>query len=550
MANNKLERVLLVESDAEIRDLIINQTLRPEGYDVRAAGTASAAIQNAVQFNPELIVTNIHLPDLSGKDLLVALTSQGLDVPVVLIAVEGQESDVIDAFRLGATDYINWPAREAEILSVVERALKSVRDRKERVSLDKKLQSANQELQRRVRELTTITALGKAVTSITDTSALFNRILEGAVLVTDADRGWLLVQDHKRGGFVLRAERNMPREISGQINSPLDDGISNLVAMSGESLSVHGESLKRFKISRWGRAALVVPLKAKTEVLGILVVLRSTPRAFDRGSQTLLETVGDYASISMVNARLFQSLEARAADLQKALDSGKKTEKVKSEIIQNISHELRTPLVTAKGFVDMMVDGHLGRLEKDQRDALAKTQEKLQRIVDIIGVMSLLEETVAPQKLERTDVSYLVEQTAKKFKNAAERGQVTLNTQLPRTPVFATIDPDQIQQVFDHLVTNAIKFSPNGGRVTISVEDDRSRPVKVTVEDTGVGIRAEHLPHIFERFYQADGSTTRRFGGLGIGLAVAKEIITAHGGEIHAESSPKKGARFYFTLPR
>ena len=189
------ERILLVESDPEICDLIARQTLQPMGYQVEVAGAAAQAIQRALRLAPDVILASLALPGLSAKDLLVALSSQGVDVPVIVIAGKGMEGDVIQAFRLGASDYLNAPIREAEVVTVVERALKQVRARREREELARQLRDTNQELQSRVRELTTIFAIGKAVISITNQRKLLDQILEGGVYVTEADMGWLLLRE-------------------------------------------------------------------------------------------------------------------------------------------------------------------------------------------------------------------------------------------------------------------------------------------------------------------------------------------------------------------
>ena len=165
---NPQENILLVEADPELCDLIDRQTLRPLGYRVKTASSAAAAIQAAIKTLPDLIIADLELPGLSGKDLLVALSSQGIDAPVVVLAKRGMEADIIQAFRLGAADYLLLPGREAEVVSAVERALTQVRARLDREQLASQLNQANQELQRRVKELTAIFAIGKAVTSITE----------------------------------------------------------------------------------------------------------------------------------------------------------------------------------------------------------------------------------------------------------------------------------------------------------------------------------------------------------------------------------------------
>ena len=157
------ERILLVESDPEVSDLITRQVLKPLGYQVRVVGDATMAIREAIEISPDVVIVNMNLPGLSGKDLLVALSSQEFERPVIVIAEEGMEGDVIQAFRLGASDYLSWPVREAEVVSAVERALGQVRAEHERERLSQQLEKTNSELQRRVRELTTIFGIGKVL---------------------------------------------------------------------------------------------------------------------------------------------------------------------------------------------------------------------------------------------------------------------------------------------------------------------------------------------------------------------------------------------------
>jgi len=544
------DKILVVNEDPDVLDLIAHQTLRPLGFQVQTAELASVAIQQALRFSPDVMIASMKLPDLSGKDLLVALAAQGVQIPVIIVTEKGKEAEIIQAFRLGAADYLPWPVRETEVLSAVERVLRTVHNRREREELAGKLQAANQSLQRRVRELTTIFAIGKAVTSITDQQDLFDKIIEGAVQVTEADSGWLMLRDDRQNNFVLAAFRNVPKSMASKIHQPIDDGISGLVALSGETLAIHGQAIRRFKISRMGSAAMVAPLKAQKEVIGLMVTLRKRNQPFGESAQTLLEAVADYAAISLLNARLFRVLETRAQRLQTAVEEVNQAEKVKSEILQNISHELRTPMVAAKGYVDVLVDGQMGALTPEQQQALTITQEKLQRVVEIIQVITTLQETVAPKERRPVNMGDLVQKTIRRFHPAAQRAGVTLGVSLPAHPLTVMGDTRQIEQALSHLLTNAIKFSPEGGQVKIGLRLIRNGFVQTTVKDTGIGINQEQLAHVFDRFYQVDGSTTRRFNGLGVGLALVKDIVEAHGGRVWAESEAGRGSTFHFILPQ
>src|SRR5215207_4846691 len=160
------DRILLVENDPEISDLIARQVLTSVGYDVDVVADSTAAIKQALLTPPDLIIADLNLPGLSAKDLLVALSSQGVNTPLLVIAGKGQEQDIIQAFRLGAADYLLWPARDAEVLSAVERVLHRVHEARDSQRLDLMLGEMNHELQRKARELSVMINIGEAVTSI------------------------------------------------------------------------------------------------------------------------------------------------------------------------------------------------------------------------------------------------------------------------------------------------------------------------------------------------------------------------------------------------
>ncbi|MEW6717689.1 MAG: ATP-binding protein [Chloroflexota bacterium] len=543
------DRILVVESDPDVGDQFICRTLRPIGYEVKWVKDADTAIQEVSHFHPHLVVTNLSLPGLSGKDLIVALSGQGFEVPIIVISASGGEKDVIQAFRLGATDFIRQPLREAELVSVVERALKNSRERRERERLSQELKQTNWELERRVRELTTIIAIGKAVTSITNQKTLFERIVEGGMYVTDADSGWVLVREDKGPpAYYLVAQRNLPKEITDTVGKPWEDKLSLQVIDSGVAMSVHDERVASLGVEHLGAALLVLPIKAKSEVIGILGVARKLPRPFRPSDQTVLEAVSDYASISIVNSRLFRTLEERAEYLKRLAESAKTAERIKDEILQNVSHELRTPLVTAMGYIDMFVEGEMGEVVDEQSEALKAVQEKLRQVVDMIQAMTSLDQVVMPDDLEAISLNDLTQEVVGRFETLATEKNIKLAVRLPSQPVLAFADRKQISRVLDELITNAIKFSPDGGKVLVAVEYTTDNLARVCVKDQGIGIEADRQQLIFDRFYQVDGSMTRKQGGLGIGLAMVKNIVTAHGGQVWVESKPGKGSAFYFTL--
>jgi transcriptional regulator with GAF, ATPase, and Fis domain len=197
--------------------------------------------------------------------------------------------------------------------------------------------------------------------------------------------GWLLLRDERNSKvFLLAAQRNLPKNVSVRLNTPWDDGISSLVALSGETLSISGEPIARFKVAQLGRSALVAPVKVKREVVGLLVVVRKEARPFNASNRTLLEAVADYASISLVNARLFQALEERAHSLQSAVEQSQAGERKKAEMIENLQQELIKPLAGAIKSIESMLVGETTRLNAAQKSVMRSTLENLKTISSLV----------------------------------------------------------------------------------------------------------------------------------------------------------------------
>ena len=543
------DRILVVENDPIISDLVGRQALLSMGYQVRVIGDASSAIPQTLQFTPDLLIVDLNLPGLSGKDFLVALSSQGISTPVIVIAQKGMEGDIIQAFRLGATDYLVWPAKDAEVITAVERVLKQIRERRERDRLAHQLQQTNQELQFRLRELTILFSVGKAVISVADQRTLFDKIVEGAIKVTQSDLGWFLLKDESTKTFNLAAHQGLPNSLVGKLNQPWDDGISSLVAMSGESLSIFGDPLKRFKISSLGKAALIVPIKVQKQVIGLLVAVRKADKAYSQSDQNLLEAVSDYAAISLVNARLFRTLEERARNAQQAAESTAISDKINNDLLKAVEEELRFPLVFANRAVGRLLEGPASRPAQDLRPVLTTIQENLQDASKIVETLSAMQQSIQTRPGASTNLNEIVNLSFLHMKPLAELNELTLVPQLSTEPVLVQANALQLAQVLDGLLSNAIKFSPRGGKVIVRVDKMENNAPHLAVKDSGIGIEARQLTRLFEKDFKINHSSAHHFGGLGIKLNLVKEIITLIGGKIWVESEIEHGTTVHLTLP-
>jgi signal transduction histidine kinase len=297
------------------------------------------------------------------------------------------------------------------------------------------------------------------------------------------------------------------------------------------------------------RAIAVLPLTVKGKVVGVLSVQSYKPYAFDVGNRRLLREIATQAAIAIENARIYQQLEDQSTQLGSALHELQEVERMRSELVQNVSHELRTPLTLIEGYVDLLLSGDLGPIQAPQREALDVIYDRVMTLSRLIYNLTALQSIPRDELLLKAiSVVDLIEHVLNGQRRSAERARVHFEPELPGDLPPVEGDWEHLGLAFSHLIDNAIKFSPDGGPVRIRAWRE-GQSVSVSIQDQGIGIAPECLDRIFERFYQADGSTTRRFGGMGVGLALVWEIVEAHRGTVIVKSQPDEGSTFIVSLP-
>lgn len=232
---------------------------------------------------------------------------------------------------------------------------------------------------------------------------------------------------------------------------------------------------------------------------------------------------------------LVRSFNAMAERLQT-------TEETRRNMLADVTHELRTPLTVMQGNLEGMLDG-VYPLDRERVESVLIEMRQLSHIIDDLRTLSLSENGQLKLQIESTDLGDLIKQTAASFQPQADRAGITIGLALDSALPLIELDPVRIREVLENLIANALRYTPKDGSIQIKCESANQR-ITVSITDTGHGIRAEDLPHIFDRFYKGNDSR-----GTGLGLAIAKSLIAAHGGEIFAESEVSKGTTIRFTLP-
>jgi PAS domain S-box-containing protein len=237
--------------------------------------------------------------------------------------------------------------------------------------------------------------------------------------------------------------------------------------------------------------------------------------------------------------------------LERANRELRKLDEMKNNLLANVSHELRSPLVGIRGYVELMRGGPPAR-ETQQKwvDRILRNIARLERIIDGLLQMTALHAGLWPQRTGPVPVSRLVDSALATVKPQARNSDIDLVVEVPADLPAVLGDETQLTSVVINLLENAIKFSAEGSEVRLTAREVGAEEVAVRVEDQGVGIAPEHLEQIFERFFQVDSSSTRAYGGFGVGLAIVKEVIDAHGGTVRVDSELQQGTTVDLTLPR
>jgi two-component system NtrC family sensor kinase len=310
-----MEEILIIDDSLQICALLAEYVLPELGYKASIANTGRQGLARLRQSLPDLILLDLQLPDISGLDLLRLIAQEGHDVPVILMTAHGSEGVAVEAFRLGARNYLIKPFSEVEARAVIDQALRERRLQRERDRLTRNLQQ-------RVQELTVLYSIGKSVSTLMDHEELLERIVEAGVYITRAEEGFLLLRDERSDELYLRAAKNMGEQRAQRLRMPIDDSLAGQVVRTGKPVRLDklssGSALK-VKTGFLVRSIIQVPLTVGASVIGVLAVdNQQADRAFSENDQYLLSALADYAAIAIENARLYQQVkqsEERYKDL-------------------------------------------------------------------------------------------------------------------------------------------------------------------------------------------------------------------------------------------
>ena len=540
---NRPLRVLLIEDSVDDA-LLLERELRRGGYDLTShrIDTPEAMTNALVNHTWDLILADYSMPQFGGIAALQQLQESGFDIPFIVVSGSIGEDKAVAAMKAGAHDYM-MKGNLKRLVTAIERELRDAEVRRER-------KAAIEEVKRNLERIKILHEIDLAITSTLDLRAVLDLLLEKIELVLPYSATTVRLFNKETRELEPAACRNINEMEWKTISQKGLDGLTKIVLENQISLTVSNvQTDPRSTAPEFARkegliSYLGVPLIAKDEILGLIAFYTKQGHSFYDDEIEFLTTLAGQAAMAIHNARLYEQIK-------KQIDEINKSNKVKDEFLSVISHELRTPLNVTMGYTALLKDGSLGDINGAQEKALDKVMTHntdLLKMINSILYATSLEAQVVGVNSAQVTVADLLQELKAEYTKSPEKELTFLWEFSDDLPVIKT-DRAKLKNILDNLVDNAIKFTEEGQVAVSTRYIPPSNSVEFKISDTGVGIPKENLPIIFEMFRQVDASETRPYGGVGLGLFIAKKFAEMLGGNIDVQSEPHNGSTFTVTLP-
>ncbi|HWP56451.1 MAG TPA: ATP-binding protein [Candidatus Acidoferrales bacterium] len=554
-------RVLIIEDSEDDAELVVRE-LRRAQYDVCFERVdTSECLTEALRSRPwDLVISDYSMPQFRGTDALELVKKSGLDIPFIFVSGTMGEDVAVAAMKSGAQDYLT-KGKLGRLVPAVERELREAEIRRAQKRAAARVESE----QERLRALHEI---NQAVTSTLDLRSILYVLLEAiAPLLPQVSALAIKLLNDESKVLEPVACRNIGLEEWKTEPAPSGNGIEDKLLAAKAPVAILNvqkdpQAPDRSLCRKHGLVSYVgIPLVAKEKPIGVLALYTKEEHVFSDEDIEFLTTLGSQAAVAIHNAQLYEQTKKQAAELERAY-------RAKAEFLSIMSHELRTPLSAVLGYTDILYNRIVGEINPEQEKLLAKIIARSNDLSTMIN--SILEVTrleAGAMKIDEEPVNLVnfMRDLKGSYDTPLEKA-VALEWHYAADLPTVRTDPLKLRQIIQNLINNAIKFTDRG-TISISAQvvaktgrrqlaparRSPARPaerwVEFRVADTGIGIPPDSVPLIFEMFRQVDGSRTRSYGGVGLGLYIVKKYAELLGGEVAVQSEPGKGSTFVVSLP-
>jgi signal transduction histidine kinase len=438
------------------------------------------------------------------------------------------------------------------------------------VRTDMELNKAQEELDKKMTGLYALQRVSRSISTTLEETQIFKRLDSSCLDDLGFEKTCCFLWDNCKAEFALQLAIGYPLERLKQISSFIGENKDLFLEMinSGNNLSSlsrkENDTLKVRIIQVFGIHSFVAaPLLPKEGAKGFLFAgTQNQDFALTEGDEELISILANQLGSALENARLFEKtwlaqqglekkVEERTRALSQALEEVKVISQRKTDFVSAVSHELRTPLTSIKGYASILLAGKLGAVPEEVSLRLEKINQhsdELTHMVNELLDISRIESGRLTMQQELQDLGSIIAEVADLLDMQLKEGKLDLTTTIPEGAKMVLADASQLRRVFINIIGNALKFTPAGGKISVCGQK-RDNFVQVDISDTGCGIPPEARERIFEEFFRVENPINEQVKGTGLGLALAKKIIEAHGGKIWVESKIGAGSTFSFTLP-
>jgi len=460
-----------------------------------------------------------------------------------------------------------------QLQKTVDSLKKSLEEMDEQAKLivrtDIELNKTQEELDKKITGLFALQRLSRAISTTLEENQIFKMINTNHLEELGFEKACAFLWSDPESKFITCLNVGYQEDEIEKIKSTLQSDknvylnlIKNAKNISSVSLI---DSVMRDKVERafLVNSFVISSLLPKEGNKGFLFVgTENRDMSLTEGDEELITILSNQIGQALENARLFEKtwkahqelenkVEERTRQLSLALDEVRMASKRKTDFISSVSHELRTPLTSIKGYASILIEEKLGQLPQAAKDRLAKINHHSNELVNIVNDLLdivRIEAGKTVMKMEKHDINNLVNSASDLISIQCKNKNIELAQDIQKDLPSVLVDASQIERVLINLLANAVKFTPQNGRITVTAYK-KEQNIQVQIQDTGIGIPSESLNFIFDEFYRVDNPINQEVKGTGLGLSLAKNIVEAHKGKIWAESQVNKGTTFNFTLP-
>ncbi|HEX8197741.1 MAG TPA: response regulator [Pyrinomonadaceae bacterium] len=599
LTTSKQQANILLVDDRPENLLAMETVLADLGQNLISVSSGREALRFLLAEEVALILLDVQMPGLNGFELAELIRERKCTqrTPIIFVsATSKDEQYVFKGYSLGAVDYLTKPIEPEILKSKVRFFIELFQQNQEikrqahllekaNIELDglnaelearvskrtAQLEAANQKLENEIvvrkraeARLATEHAVTRTLAEASNLETASQAILKAFCehLKADVSCLWLLNDKNTKLSLAQIEVSEEAGDVASFVNESKRLKFKIGVGLPGQVWeknapiwlpnTVRGEKFPRAAVAATVglHSAVGFPIKIGKEIFGVIEFFTRRPLLSDQNLLNMLEATGSEIGQFIQRKRVEAERENLLLREKTLREQAEKASRLKDEFLATVSHELRTPLNAILGWGQMLNTGKLTDADRDRalETIYRNAKSQAQLIDDLLDTSRLITGNLR-LNLSPTSVIKVIESALDVVRPAAEAKKINLSAVYNSKIETVTCDSHRLQQMIWNLLTNAVKFTPNGGSVEIALEQSGSN-IQIKVKDTGQGIPGEFLPFVFDRFRQADSSSTRRHGGLGIGLAIVRHLAELHGGSVKADSDGENlGATFTITLP-